>query len=62
LPLNFREAPLVRNERLTIQVVDTIESMRDVFSGLLDLYLSTLSSRMNEVMKVFTIMVTLLLP
>jgi len=46
----------------TIQVIDTIESMRDVLSGLQDLYLSTISNRMNEVMKVLTIMATIFIP
>jgi len=46
----------------TIQVVDTIESMRDVLNGLLDLYLSTLSNKMNEVMKVLTIMASIFIP
>jgi magnesium transporter len=42
--------------------MDTIESFRDVLSGLQDLYLSTLSNRMNEVMKVLTIMATIFIP
>ncbi len=46
----------------TIQIVDTIESYRDVLSGMLDLYLSTLSNRMNEVMKVLTIIATIFIP
>jgi len=46
----------------TIQVIDTIESFRDVLSGLSDLYLSTISNRMNEVMKVLTIMATIFIP
>jgi magnesium transporter len=46
----------------TIQVMDTIESFRDVLSGLQDLYLSTVSNRMNEVMKVLTIMATIFIP
>ena len=46
----------------TIQVMDTIESLRDVLSGLQDLYLSTISNRMNEVMKVLTIMATIFIP
>ena len=46
----------------TIQVMDTIESFRDVLSGLQDLYLSTISNRMNEVMKVLTIMATIFIP
>ncbi|MFW6189912.1 MAG: magnesium/cobalt transporter CorA [Planctomycetota bacterium] len=46
----------------TIQVIDTIESFRDMVSGLLDIYLSSLSNRMNEVMKVLTIIATLFIP
>ncbi|MGD8447254.1 MAG: CorA family divalent cation transporter [Desulfobacterales bacterium] len=46
----------------TSQVMDTIESFRDVLSGLQDLYLSTVSNRMNEVMKVLTIMATIFIP
>ena len=46
----------------TVQVMDTIESFRDVLSGLLDLYLSTISNRMNEVMKVLTIIATIFIP
>ena len=46
----------------TIQVIDTIESSRDVLSGLSDLYLSTVSNRMNEVMKVLTIIATIFIP
>ncbi len=46
----------------TIQVIDTIELFRDVLSGLSDLYLSTVSNRMNEVMKVLTIIATIFIP
>lgn len=46
----------------TIQVIDTIESFRDVSSGLLDLYLSNINLRMNEIMKVLTIVATLFVP
>jgi magnesium transporter len=46
----------------TIQIVDTIESYRDVLAGMLDLYLSTISNRMNEVMKVLTIIATIFIP
>ena len=41
---------------------EKIESLRDVLSGLHDLYLSTISNRMNEVMKVLTIMATIFIP
>jgi magnesium transporter len=46
----------------TIQVIDTIESFRDLLSGLSDLYLSTVSNRMNEVMKFLTIVATIFIP
>jgi len=46
----------------TIQVIDTIESLRDILSGMLDIYLSTVSNKMNEVMKVLTIMATIFIP
>ncbi len=46
----------------TIHVIDTIESFRDVLSGLLDIYLSTTSNKMNEVMKVLTIVATIFIP
>ena len=46
----------------TIQVIDTIETYRDMVSGMLDIYLSSLSHRMNEVMKVLTIIATIFIP
>jgi magnesium transporter len=46
----------------TIQVIDTIEAYRDLLSGMLDIYLSSLSNRMNEVMKVLTVIATLFMP
>jgi magnesium transporter len=46
----------------TIQVIDTIESFRDIIGGMMDLYLSTVSNKMNEVMKVLTIMATIFIP
>ena len=46
----------------TIQTIDTIESFRDTLSGLQDLYLSIISNRMNEVMKVLTIIATIFIP
>jgi magnesium transporter len=35
----------------TIQVIDALETFRDMLSGMLDIYLSSVSNRMNEVMK-----------
>jgi len=46
----------------TIQVVETLETYRDMLSGMLDLYLSSVSNRMNEVMKVLTMIATLFIP
>jgi len=46
----------------TIQVIDTIESFRDMISGMLDIYLSSVSNRMNEVMKVLTIFAAIFIP
>jgi len=46
----------------TIQVIDTIETFRDILSGMLDIYLSSLSNKMNEVMKVLTIIATIFIP
>ncbi|MGD8719453.1 MAG: magnesium/cobalt transporter CorA [Candidatus Zixiibacteriota bacterium] len=46
----------------TIQVIDAVETYRDVLSGMLDLYISTVSNKMNEVMKVLTIIATVFIP
>ncbi len=46
----------------TIQIIDTIESFRDIMTGLLDIYLSTISNRMNEIMKMLTIIATIFIP
>ena len=46
----------------TIQVIDTIETFRDMVSGMLDIYLSGMSMRLNEVMKVLTLIATIFIP
>ncbi|HUE77139.1 MAG TPA: magnesium/cobalt transporter CorA [Longimicrobiales bacterium] len=46
----------------TIQVIDLLENFREMASGLLDVYLSSISHRMNEVMKVLTIIATIFIP
>lgn len=46
----------------SIQVIESIEIYRDMLSGLLDLYLSSVSNRMNEVMKILTIIATIFIP
>lgn len=45
-----------------IQVIDTIETSREMVYGLYDMYMSGLSNRMNEVMKVLTIIATIFIP
>jgi magnesium transporter len=65
------DSPLVREQTRiylrdcydhAIQLIDLVETYREIASGLVDLYLSSLSTRMNEVMKVLTIMSTLFIP
>jgi magnesium transporter len=46
----------------SVQAIDTIETFRDLLSGMLDLYLSTLSNRTNEIMKFLTIIGTIFIP
>jgi magnesium transporter len=46
----------------TIQVMDTVDTYRDILSGMFDIYLSSISNRLNEVMKVLTIIATLFMP
>jgi magnesium transporter len=46
----------------SVQVIDTMETFRDMLTGMLDTYLSSLSNRMNEVMKVLTIIATIFIP
>jgi magnesium transporter len=46
----------------TIQIVEIIESYREMASGLTELYLSAISNRMNEIMTVLTIMASLFIP
>jgi magnesium transporter len=45
-----------------IQVVDTLETFREMAIGILDLYQSIISNRMNEVMKVLTIVASIFIP
>lgn len=46
----------------TIQIIDLVESYRDVTSGLTDLYLSALGHRTNEIMRVLTVISTIFIP
>ena len=69
--LERRESPLIRDATAvyfkdvydhTIIAIDTVETYRDILSGLLDIYLSSVSNRLNEVMKVLTIIATIFMP
>lgn len=46
----------------TIHVVDTMETFRDIVSGMLDIYLSSVSNRLNEIMKTLTILSSIFIP
>jgi magnesium transporter len=46
----------------TVQVIDTVESFREMLTSMVETYLSSLSNRMNEVMKVLTIISTVFIP
>ena len=46
----------------TIQIIDLLENYRDVASGLMEVYLSSVSNRMNEIMKVLTMFTAFFIP
>ena len=46
----------------TVQTMDTIESLRDMIGGMLDTYLSSVSNKMNEVMKTLTVIASIFIP
>nr|MDQ3072243.1 magnesium/cobalt transporter CorA [Bacteroidota bacterium] len=46
----------------SVQVIETLETYRDMMGNLMDLYLSNISYRMNEIMKTLTIITTLFIP
>ncbi len=46
----------------TIQVIDAIETYRDLLSGMLDIYLSSISNKMNQIMQLLTIIGTIFIP
>lgn len=46
----------------TIQVLETIEIFREMLSGMMDIYLSSINNRMNAIMKVLTIIATIFMP
>jgi magnesium transporter len=46
----------------TIQVIETLETLRDIISGMVDIYVSVVSNKMNEIMKVLTIFAAIFIP
>lgn len=44
------------------QVADTLEAYREMLSGLMDIYLSSVNNRLNQVMKILTIVSTIFMP
>lgn len=69
--LSRGESPLIQKKTIvyfrdiydhTIQVIDAVETFRDIASGLLDVYLSSISNKMNEIVKVLTIIATIFMP
>ncbi|MFB3885803.1 MAG: magnesium/cobalt transporter CorA [Thermodesulfobacteriota bacterium] len=69
--LGRKESPLIRQTTEvylrdvydhTVQAMDAIEVYREMLSGMLDIYLSSVSNRLNSVMKVLTIIATIFMP
>jgi magnesium transporter len=46
----------------TVQVIDMVETYRELTSGLMDVYLSSISNRMNEIMKLLTVISSIFIP
>jgi magnesium transporter len=65
------EFPMLRKDNVayfrdiydhTVQIIETMETNRDIISSMLDIYVSSISNRMNEIMKVLTIISTIFMP
>ncbi|MDP4192934.1 MAG: magnesium/cobalt transporter CorA, partial [Bacteroidota bacterium] len=65
------ESPLIANSTQpylrdlydhVVQLIDTNENYRDMVAGMMDIYLSSISNRLNEVMKILTIISTFFIP
>ncbi len=46
----------------TVQVMDMVETYRELTSGLMDVYLSSVSNKMNEIMKLLTVISSIFIP
>ncbi|MFP4521532.1 MAG: magnesium/cobalt transporter CorA [Fibrobacterota bacterium] len=69
--LSRYESPLIKNDSLlffrdihdhVIQVIETVEISRDMISGLVDIFLSSQSNKMNDIMKVLTMFASIFIP
>ena len=69
--LSKKNSPLIKEETVAyfrdvydriFEAMDLIESTRDMVSGLIDIYLSSMSNKTNEVMKVLTVVATIFIP
>jgi magnesium transporter len=67
----FEDSPLLQDHNSAyfrdlhdhiVQLAEMIETLRETISGLMDTYLTHISNRMNEVMKVLTIVATIFIP
>ena len=62
-PIQKNTRPFLRDVHdHTIQVIEILESFQEIVSGLMDIYLSSISNRMNSIMKVLTIIATIFIP
>lgn len=46
----------------TVQIIDNIETYRDILAAMLDIYLSSINNRLNSIMKVLTVITTIFMP
>ena len=46
----------------TIHIIESIDTYRDILAGMLDLYISNISTKMNEIMKILTMFSTIFIP
>ena len=61
--LGKKTAPFLRDlYDHTIQVIDTVETFRDMLGGVQELYLSSMGQKTNQVMQVLTIIATIFIP
>jgi magnesium transporter len=68
--LREADTPIQKETRLylndcydhTVQIMDLVETYREVASGLMEVYLSSMGNRLNEVMKMLTIIATIFIP